>query len=120
VNASPTHPTRSPGAASAAPWVRRRDGSIRALVDGDRYVLKDGESLIVPLFLKDGTVQEQTVDTAPDDDRAKANQAHAEMVRSITMAHRHPTDREPPPADREQAYAKMREDISNAWQGQQP
>ena len=39
------------------------------------------------------------------------------MVRSITMAHRHPCDREPPPEDREQAYAKMKADISNAWTG---
>jgi hypothetical protein len=90
--------------------VRFRDGTIRVLEDGERFVLPDGASLHVPLML---------MDHAPaDKDHAEADQAHAEMVRSITMAHRDPNDREPPPADREQAYAKMREDISNAWMKQ--
>ena len=82
------------------------------LEDGERFVLPDGASLHVPLML---------MDHAPaDKDRAEADQAHAEMVRSIAMAHRHPCDREQAPADREAAYEKMREDISNAWQKQQP
>jgi hypothetical protein len=40
------------------------------------------------------------------------------MVRSITMASRHASDREPPPSDREEAYAKMREAISTVWMSQ--
>ena len=91
--------------------VQFRDGTIRVLEDGERFVLPDGASLHVPLMLMDHA-------PPPDDARAEADQAHAEMVRTITMAHRHPSDREPPSEDREQAYAKMREDISNAWQRQ--
>jgi hypothetical protein len=100
-------------------YVKRLDGSLRALAPGEHYVLSDGETLVVPLLLQDGTIREQPV-TDDDDPRAKPDRAHAEMVRSITMAHRHPTDRETPPEDREQVYAKMREDISNAWMKQPP
>jgi hypothetical protein len=115
--------------------IRLRDGTVRALLPGESFgMLPDGASIYVPLTLMDAGPTIRLADGSTrqmppgvrelppgativdaDDDRAKADQAHAEMVRFLTMAHRHPSDREPPPADREQAYAKMKADISNAW-----
>jgi RNase H-fold protein (predicted Holliday junction resolvase) len=91
--------------------IRLRDGTIRELRDHE-YLIPEGATLLektvhVPVMLRDEALKTE---------QARADLAHAEMVRSITMASRHVSDREQPSEDREQAYEAMRQAISNAWQ----
>ena len=93
--------------------IRLRDGTVRELRDGE--VVPDGAVVTVPIMLKDGAAD---ADADAFRDEARAVIAHAAMTKAIADAWKSPDarDAEPPPADREEAWAAMRDRIATAWQ----